>query len=154
MWRSAMPVFPSVEWFNAVREIINHDEAYRHLGTCDAVMGVEVGDKVYKLTFEAFECTGVEEISRDLEDELDFTLVMPYEGWKEMIQNIKQHGRADLDHTLNTLDLAEQEFARSRDYYLRDKFYRFNQSFQNFFDASAKIDTQFADEKAGASSSG
>lgn len=141
-----MPVFPSIEWFNAVREIINHDEAYRHLGTCDAVMGVEVGDKVYKLTFEAFECTGVEEIAREQEDDLDFTLVMPYEGWKEMIENIKQNGRADLHHTLNTLDLAApDEFARSRDYYRRDLFYRFNQSFQNFFDASAKIDTQFAE---------
>ncbi len=71
---------------------------------------------------------------------------MPYERWKELIENIKQHGRADLHHTLNTLDLdAQDEFARAKDYYRRDKFYRFNQSFQNFFDASAKIDTQFAD---------
>lgn len=140
-----MPLFPSVEWFNAVGEIINKDEAYHHLGTCDAEMGIEVGDQLYKLTFEAFEITGVEEISRDQED-LDFTLTMPYEKWKEMVQNIKQNGRADLHHTLNTLDLdAPDEFARANDYYRRDKFYRFNQSFQNFFDASAKIDTQFAD---------
>ena len=140
-----MPLFPSVEWFEAVREIINHDEAYRRLGTCDIEMGVEVGDRLFRLTFEAFECTNVEEIDRSLEDELDFVLAMPFDGWKEMLENIKQHGRADLNHTLNTLDLAApDEFARSRDYYRRDLFYRFNQSFQNFFDASAKIDTQFA----------
>src|SRR5450759_4461108 len=69
-----MPVFPSVEWFNAVREIINHDQAYRHLGTCDALVGIDVSDKVYKLTFEAFEVTDVEEISCDEEKYLDFTL--------------------------------------------------------------------------------
>ncbi len=145
-----MPVFPSTEWFNAVGQIINRDEAYRHLGTVDAEVGIDVGDKVFKLTFEAYEITGVTEIVRADEDTLDFTLAMPYDNWKEMIQNIKQNGRADIHHTLNTLDLAlGDEFARARDYYRRDKFYRFNQSFQNFFDASAKIDTQFADAPVG-----
>jgi len=142
----AMPVFPSVEWFNVLREIINKDEAYRHLGTCDAEVGIEVDDKIFALTFDAFEITNVREITRDEEDNQDFTLTMPYERWKEMIQNIKQNGRADLHHTLNTLDLdSSTEFARSNDYNRRDKFYRFNQSFQNFFDASAQIDTQFQD---------
>ncbi|MHB8578225.1 MAG: hypothetical protein ACYDCQ_23175 [Dehalococcoidia bacterium] len=141
-----MPVFPSVEWFNALREIINHDEAYRHLGTCDSEMGIRVGNRLFKLTFEAFECTDVEEIAASRGDDLDFVLTMPYERWKEMVQNIKRNGRADLHHTLNTLDLeSPDEFAVAKDYYLRDKFYRFNQSFQNFFDASAKIDTRFAD---------
>lgn len=145
-----MPVFPSVAWFNAVREIINQDESYRHLGTCDADVGIEVGDQLYKLTFEAFEVTNVEEIGKSAEDDLDFTLTMPYDAWKEMLQNIKQNGRADLHHTLNTLDLAApDEFARAKDYYRRDKFYRFNQSFQNFFDASATIDTQFAEAAVG-----
>jgi hypothetical protein len=141
-----MPLFPSVEWFKALADIVNRDEAYRHLGTCDSEMGIDVGGKIYKLTFEAFECTGVEEVTAAQAEDLDFVLTMPYERWKEMIQNIKQNGRADLHHTLNTLDLeAPDEFARAKDYYLRDKFYRFNQSFQNYFDASAKIETQFAD---------
>jgi len=140
-----MPLFPSVAWFQALADIINHDAAYRHLGTCDTEMGMQVEDKVFKLTFEAFECIAIEEISVAASDDLDFTLVMPYAAWKEMIENIKEHGRADLHHTLNTLDLAApDEFARARDYYLRDKFYRFNQSFQNFVDASAQIETQFA----------
>src|SRR5437588_6946751 len=122
-----MPVFPSVEWFDAVREIVNHDAAYRHLGTCDADMGIDVDGRLFKLTFEAFECTKAEEIDPSQADSLDFALTMPYERWKEMIENIKANGRADLHHTLNTLDLeAPDEFARAKDYYLRDKFYRFN----------------------------
>ena len=61
-----------------------------------------------------------------------------------MIENIKANGKADLHHTLNTIDIEIPEgFARSNDGYRRDAFYRFNQSFQYFFDASAKIDTTF-----------
>ena len=144
-----MPVFPSVEWFDAVREIVNHDEKFKKLGTTDAEVGIDTGDKVFKLTFEAFECTKAEEISRAQEDALDFTLVMPYEGWKDMIENIKQNGHADLDHTLNSIDLGRpDEFAKSRDYYRRDIFYRCNQTFQDFFNASAKFDTQFEPQPA------
>ena len=66
-----------------------------------------------------------------------------------MIENIRRHSKADLSHTLNSIDLATpEEFARSDDYYRRDLFYRYNQSLQHFFDTSAKIDTQFVDPAA------
>ncbi len=62
-----------------------------------------------------------------------------------MLENIKQNGAADLQHTLNTIDLnTPGSFARSFDGYRLDAFHRFNQSLQHFFDSSAKIDTQFA----------
>ena len=52
-----------------------------------------------------------------------------------MIENIKENGRADLHHTLNTIDLEDPEgFARSNDGYRRDAFYRFNQTYQYLFD--------------------
>lgn len=144
-----MPVFPSVEWFNAVKDIVNNDPAFRQLGTVDTTAGVKVGNKIYQLTFEAFECTGVREASaNDLRD-MDFWLEQSYDQWKDMLENIKQHGAADLAHTLNTIDLSMPEgFARSHDGYRRDAFYRFNQSIQDFFNASAKIDTQFASLEA------
>ena len=144
-----MPTFPSVEWFNAVREITNADPAFRHLGTVDATVGVKVGSKLIQLTFEAFECTDVREIKDSQLRDLDFWLEQPWENWKDMIENIKQNGHADLSHTLNTIDLSMPEgFARSHDGYRRDAFYRFNQSLQDFFNASAKIDTQFAEPAA------
>ena len=139
--------FPSLEWFNAVREIINDDAGYRHIGTCDSTVGLKVPDleKYYVLTFEAFEVESIKETSEKDAEEVDFWLEMPYDKWKEMIQNIKDHGKADLHHTLNTIDLEmPEDLARSHDGYRRDAFYRFNQSYQYFFDISAKIDTQFA----------
>ena len=140
-----MPKFPSVQWFDAVKELVNNDEAFRRLGTVDARIGVKVGGQLFELTFEAFECVGVREIGENDLRDLDFWLEQSPEEWRDMSENIKQHGSADLTHTLNTIDLTIPEgFARSYDGYRRDAFYRFNQSLQHFFDSSAKIDTQFA----------
>jgi hypothetical protein len=135
-----------VEWFQAVADIVNKDEGYRHHGTCDAVVGISIGDQLFVLTFEGFEVTKVEEVAGPEGLDLDFTLVMPPAQWREMIENIQEHGRAELQHTLNSIDLATpEEFAKADDYYRRDLFYRYNQSFQHFFDASSKIETQFAE---------
>jgi hypothetical protein len=144
-----MPTFPSVEWFTAIKDIVNADPAFRQLGTVDAVVGVKVEHKIYELTFEAFECTGVREVGENDLRDMDFWLEQSYDQWKDMISNIKTHGAADLSHTLNTIDLNIPEgLARSHDGYRRDAFYRFNQSIQDFFNASAKIDTQFASLEA------
>jgi hypothetical protein len=138
--------FPSIEWFNAIKDLVNADETYKRIGTCDSEIGIKIPDldKYYKITFEAF---GVEDI-RDTDsagaENTDFWLEMPYARWKDMIENIKDNGKADLHHTLNTIDLEDPEgLARSNDGYRRDAFYRFNQTFQYFFDASVLVDTSF-----------
>ena len=144
-----MPVFPSVEWFNAIKDIVNNDPAFRQLGTVDCVVGAKVGSKIYELTFEAFECTNVREAGENDLRDMDFWLEQSYDGWKDMLTNIRTHGAADLSHTLNTIDLNIPEgLAQSSDGYRRDAFYRFNQSIQDFFNAAAKIDTQFAPMEA------
>jgi len=140
-----VPVFPSVEWFRAVADLVNQEEQYRHSGTCDATVGIQVDDRLFEIVFEAYEVKSVRELAASDDRDLDFTLVLPFDRWREMLENIKANGHADLTHTLNSLDLAEaEEFAKGDDYYRRDLFYRFNQSFQDFFDLSSKIDTQFA----------
>ncbi len=139
--------FPSVEWFNTLKEIINDDEAYRRHGTCDASVGIKVPEagKYFVLTFEAFEIEGVKETDESAAENTDFWIEQSYDKWQEMIKNIADNGQADLRHTLNTLDIEEPDgLARSNDGYRRDLFYRFNQSFQHFFDATAQIDTKFA----------
>ena len=140
-----MPKFPSIEWFNTVRDLVNNDDAFRQLGNVDAQIGIKVGDELFAVDFEAFECIGARDIEEsDLRD-VDFWLEQSPEKWREMLENIKEHGAADLTHTLNTLDLNMPEgFARSHDGYRRDAFYRFNQSLQLYFDSAAKIDTEFA----------
>ena len=77
--------------------------------------------------------------------ELDFYLEMSDGEWREFLENIKANGGADGDHSLNTLDLSrEGGLLRARDDLLRQSFFRYHLSIQNFFDASAQVETVFA----------
>jgi hypothetical protein len=63
-----------------------------------------------------------------------------------MIEDIAAHDGASLDFTLNTLDLNSADgIARSvhQDQYREDLFFRYNQTFQYFFDASAEVASSF-----------
>jgi hypothetical protein len=139
-------VFPSIEWFQAIKTLVNDDPEFRRLGSIDATMGVKVGAKVFVVTFEAFECTNVREGTEfDLID-LDFFLEMTEEDWTDLIRNTKENGGADLSHTLNTLDLMAADGLSNNatgDQFRADIFFRVNQSLQHFFDSSAKLDTVF-----------
>ncbi len=143
-----MARFPSVEWFNDVRKIFNNNEEYHGAGggACETVFGVKSGDDIFRLELEGLECTGVKAIDREELANLDFYLEMEPEAWRDMLENIKQNDGADLDHTLNTLDLDREDgLARSAtgDQYRQDLFFRYNQTLQFFFDASARVDTHF-----------
>lgn len=138
--------FPSTEWFRALQELVNKDEGFRRLGSIDAVMGVKVGDQVFVITFEAFECTEVREGTEyDLID-ADFYLEMTVEQWRDLVTNTKENNGADLTHTLNTLDLMIEGGISDNatgDQLRADVFFRVNQSLQHFFDSSAKLETVF-----------
>ncbi len=139
-------VFPSVEWFQALQEMVNADPEFRRLGSIDIAMGVKVGPRIFIITFEAFECTDVREGTEyDLID-LDFFLEMSEADWQDLMRNTKENGGADLSHTLNTLDLMAQDGISKNatgDQFRADLFFRVNQSLQHFFDSSAKLDTVF-----------
>ncbi len=140
-----MPVFPSVEWFEAVKEVVNQDGAYRTLGTVDASVGVKIGDRAFVVAFEAFECAGVEETDDDGLHDVDFYLQMPSAEWVDLIRNIRSNSGADASHTLNYLDLAsDQGIVQSKDEFRRTAFLRFHLSLQSFFDASAAVESTFA----------
>lgn len=145
-----MAVFPSVEWFNAVRERYNADERLHTGGggPCEAKAALCIGENVYLLEFDGFECAEVREIGCDDIDQADFCLDMPASDWIDMVKNIQENGAADLHHTLSTIDLElEDGLARTPDddQYKRDLFYRYNQNFQDFFDASSGVPTTVAE---------
>lgn len=141
--------FPSVPWLNAVRAVFNNDDRYRGAGggRCDCTAGLRIGTAVYVITFEGPACVSAEAVDEAALDAVDFYLDMSPEDWREMIANIAEHGAADLNHTLNTLDLARDDgIAASRhgDQFREDLFFRYNQTLQFFFDASARVRTRFA----------
>ncbi len=140
-----MPAFPSTDWFEALREVVIKDPEWRAFGMMDCAMGVNVGDSTIKVVFDGYDIPEIADVSDDPDDaDLDFTLVMPPARWREMLENIQSNGHADLHHTLNTIDLeTPEELAKGEDYTRRDLFYRFNQTLQDFFDASSHIETTF-----------
>jgi hypothetical protein len=108
-------------------------------------MGVGCGDKFFQLSFEAFEYAGAKVVGAEATSGLDFTLVQEPDAWRAMLSNIKENGLAESEFTLNSLDLrSEVEFAVGEDYNRRDLFYRFNQTFQEYFDQSSQMETTFA----------
>ena len=138
--------FPSVEWVQAVQQLVNADPEFRRLGSVDAGMGVKVGSRVFVITFEAFECVSVEEGSEAGLDDLDFYLELSEADWRELIENTKANGGADRQHTLNTLDLMKEDGLSQNatgDQLRADIFFRINESLQHFFDSSAQLDTVF-----------
>ena len=144
-----MPRFPSLEWFEAVRKVFNSEDEYQTAGggSCDALVGVKVGEEVYIVVFEGFECSAVRNAGEDDLYEADFYLDMTADEWREMLENIAENGSADLHHSLNSLDLnkSPDSIAHSlnEDGYRLDFFFRYNQTFQYFFDASSRIETTF-----------
>jgi len=139
-----MPEFPSVEWFKTAGDLLNKSDSFKRLGTCDSQMGIQVDDEYFEVDFEGFEVTDVKKIDAARAEELDFTLVQSLDEWKAMIQNIKEKGIAEHNFTVNSLDLnSEKEFAKGKDYHRRDAFYRFNQTIQDYFDISSKMETTF-----------
>lgn len=147
-----MPYFPSLDWFEQVRGVFNSDDSYQQAGggLCDAVMGVKVGDKAYLIVFEGMECAQAREVDVPALADADFYLNMEYAQWRDMLANIATNDGADLDYTLNTLDMERDDGLAQTlngDQYRQDFFYRYNQTFQYFFDASARVQTEFDPEE-------
>lgn len=139
-------IFPSLEWFQALQQLVNADPAFRRLGNIDVTMGIKVGSEIFLVTLRASRCEKVESgIDDDLFD-VDFYLEMDADQWQEMLENIKDNGGADSHHTLSTLDqrtpggiVSSDTDDQSR----ADYFFRYNQSLQYFFNLSAQLDTTF-----------
>ena len=112
----------------------------------DRIGGVGVRDEHFVIVFEGLQCADIHAASVGETEELDFVIDMPMDLWKDMVSNIQANGKADLDHTLNSIDLMQEEsiaYSPVDDQYRQDLFYRFNQNFQDFFDASARVETTF-----------
>ena len=142
-----MPVpvpFPSLAFFEALRKRTAEDAArFEKLGTCDTSFGVRVGDRLYGVHFEVYECTKVEE-RRDAKG-LDFVLVADPALWKAMLRGILAHSGADAEHTLNTLShVGDRMKVEYEDAEGHDKFYRFMATIQEFFDQARHVDVDLS----------
>lgn len=147
-----MIAFPSEEWFAALKRFADEDpERYRRLGTVDLVLVVKVdfpeGDRLFELVFSGYRCVAVRELS-SLAGAAAGAVVLEggYDTWREMIESIERNGKADLAHTLNTLTLPDWPLRVTAANQLdTDRFYRYQQTLQEFFDEAARFQTKFVE---------
>ncbi|MFQ5514023.1 MAG: hypothetical protein ACE5FG_06245 [Myxococcota bacterium] len=134
--------FPSTEWFRVLADsAAKNTPHYRHLGTFDLALALCVGEKSYRLSFEDFGCSGVEEW--DGKKPVDCVISASLEDWRALITHIQERGTADPQHTLNSLVLAGDRFRLTGEDQLGiDRFYRFNASLQCFIEEARNVPTQ------------
>jgi len=149
-------VFPSVGWFQALADrMAAQPDKYRRLGPMELTLVPRIvfpdgRAEEYSLSFDGHRCRGVERLERPGELRAAHPVVLEgdYASWCEMIDNIHEHGRADLEHTLNYLTLRDWPFRlapldQDGGQLDVDRFYRYNETLQQLFDDSSAVDTRF-----------
>jgi hypothetical protein len=148
-----MVAFPSLAWFQALARLMNDHEAdFKRFGYADVGWAVEVQPstpgqqpRVFRMVFEEYSCTAVEELAPEARADVAFTLQATYDTWKEMILNIQTHNGPDLNHTLNRLALMDDPiYIAAPDFLSRDLFARYGQTYQLFFNGAVHVPTEFA----------
>ena len=146
--------FPSVEWFQSLQGLMNGQRnKYERYGFADsrAIFAVKAGDgagndRYFATIFDTYDCTEVKELgaAQVKSFDADWLYEGGYADWKEMIENIKANGHADLDHSLNRLSLLKHPFRVYGEDQMRvDLFYRQQFTFQEFIDECSGVDTDF-----------
>ena len=143
---AAVP-FPSLAWFARLTDLMNANRARQEqLGFVDCVVQFTVlGEPPWSalVTFAEFSAGDVRSPDAGDGDTADFVLEAPLATWREMIESIANgNGRPDLDHSLNRLThMGAPMRVHSGDPLRRDLYFRYNQSLQEFINASAAFRT-------------
>ncbi|MCC7410568.1 MAG: hypothetical protein IT495_02890 [Gammaproteobacteria bacterium] len=143
--------FPSLEWFRHLAALMNANRARQEqLGYVDCVADFTVTDGAADggpftvlVTFEEFEATDVRATSAAGAG--DFSLQADLATWRAMIESIAAGGgRPGLEFSLNRLSHMGTPMRVVADDPLRmDLYFRYNQSLQEFVNASAHFVTDF-----------
>ena len=138
-----------VAFFDHLAGVMNaNPERYELLGDANMdmalVMRGENGDTFrVMLGFRDVGCATVAPLEEGGETASDCWLEGDLAEWQAMFADIAAHGRAEGEWTLNTLTIMGERLVLHADDPMGwDKFHRFNQSLQEFFDAAGPILSQ------------
>ena len=142
--------FPSLSFFHALQSAMRQsEERFRRLGFIDTTFGVHIVSSSgqewrYLLAFEVFDCCQISETHDFDLTVVDFVLKGDLATWTEMLANIHHNKGADVVHSLNTLThFGERLQMLYDDPDNRDKFFRFQESIQQFFDLTHTLELDF-----------
>jgi hypothetical protein len=90
------------------------------------------------VVFDGYRLTQATALEQASDFDSDFVIVGRAATWDRMLDEIRRDGRPNLRHTLNSLVLiGEEMWLESSDQLREDKFYRFNQTLQEFFNLAS-----------------
>lgn len=136
----------SIEFFEALGvEMAQRTDEYRVLGDCNMNLGIEMqrpGGEPFRIAlhFEGLEPAAA--VGGDLGDApmVDCKLEGPLEAWEAMIADIRANGSATGQQTLNSLTLLGDHIrVVGTDTMGVDRFFRYNQTLQAYFDGAAAL---------------
>lgn len=135
-----------VELFDALAAAMGADpERYERLGDIELDLVIRMrredeADFLVRLGFHGITCDQVAPVEPGAQRAADCWLDGDLAEWEAMFENIASHGHAVDEWTLNTLTLfGERIYLHATDPMGEDRFHRFNQTLQEFFDAAARI---------------
>jgi hypothetical protein len=149
--------FPSEAWFRQLQDAMDANlERYRRLGTMEITLYVKINfdesrSEIYKLVFDSYRCTEVKQVAAPELGAGRHAAVIEgdYDTWKEMASDIQAKGGASLSQTLNALTLPDVPlcvWSEGDEAQLDvDRFFRYNESLQQFFDAAGGFVTEFGE---------
>ena len=133
----------TLEFFAALAAEMNaHPERYQPLGEADMDVVIVMRDArrppfAVRLAFEGIRCEHVVEAEPD--SPCEYRLDGPRAAWQAMFDDIVARGRATGLQTINSLALLGDDIALGgTDPMGLDKFSRFNQTLQEFFDGASQ----------------
>ena len=134
----------TIEFFTALATEMNaHPERYQPLGEADMDVVIVMRDAgrppfAVRLAFEETRCEHA--VEADPDGLCEYRLDGPLAAWQAMFDDIVAHGRATGLQTINSLALLGDDIALGgSDPMGVDKFSRFNQTLQEFFDGASRV---------------
>lgn len=142
-----MAAFPDPEWFRALgRRMEAEGEVFHRIGYAETRCAIRVLDNeittvlaTVGLEFDGYRLTRAEALDNVAQFDPDFVICGRREVWERMLAEIAREGHPELRRTLSSLALVGDElWLESTDQLREDKFFRFNQTLQEFFNLAAK----------------
>lgn len=143
-----MASFPDPAWFLALGRLMEAEgESFRRLGYAEVRFAIRVLDDedervavTVGLEFEGYTLVRAAALADPATFDPDFVICARRQVWTRMLDEIVRNGRPDLRGTLSSLALVGEElWLESSDQLREDKFYRVNQTLQEFFNLAAKL---------------
>ena len=139
--------FPEPEWFLALGRLMDAEgELFRRLGYAEVRFVVRVvgsdgrADRQTAIELDGYRLSRAIALEDAPGFDPDFTVCATAAVWDRMLDEIGRDGRPEARHSLSSLALIGEElWLESNDQLREDKYYRYNQTLQEFLNLSSKL---------------